>query len=205
MSKGEIFIVGAGLSLQGFDFNLLKDKTTIAVNRSIKDLSNATYFVTADSGIARDLETWVENKNPIKVLCYTPTHKKYSVLAEAIPNFDLVVKYSGGNPCPPMGLKFGEFQSGGNSGFCALQFAVLMNYSPIYLLGFDLTDVNGEFCRRQKKELRYMKKMLKWYNYFKAGLSVVKEKTDIEVFSCSPISKLNSVIPYIPIDKAMRS
>jgi len=120
-------------------------------------------------------------------------------------NFDLVVKYSGGNPCPPMGLKFGEFQSGGNSGFCALQFAVIMNYSPIYLLGFDLTDVNGEFCRRQKKELRYMKKMLKWYNYFKAGLSVVKDKTNIEVFSCSPISKLNSVIPYIPIDKAVRS
>ena len=44
----EVFIVGGGTRLSGFDFNKLKNKNVIAVNKSICYVPNANYFITMD-------------------------------------------------------------------------------------------------------------------------------------------------------------
>ena len=194
----EIFIVGAGESLRGFDYARLRDRETVAVNKVIQDLPSATYFLTADSGIASNVLNWTTHVNAVKVLAYTPTHRRLEKFQKTFLDFDIVIKYSGGNPCPDMGFKFGEFQPGGNSGFCALQFAVIMGYSPIYLLGIDLK--GGHIY--DAKTLRWPTLLSQFYDAWVRGLKVL-EKTAFEVYSCSPISRLNDVIPYKNIDEVL--
>ena len=187
----EIFIVGAGESLRDFDYSRLVDKRTVVVNKAIQDLPSATYWLTADSGIASNVQDWTRDSDAIKVLAYSPTHKRIDKFQKVFTDFDVVIKYSGGNPCPDIGFKFGEFQSGGNSGFCALQFAVIMRYSPIYLLGIDLAGGHLYDAKRPS----WTKLLSEFYESWKKALKILKE-TDIEVYSCSPTSRLNDVIPY---------
>ena len=200
----EIFIIGAGSSFQGFDFSKLKDKETIAVNKSIKDVPNPTYFFTADSGIASNVVEWTEGIDTIKVLAYSVTHKRFEKFEKAFPNFDFIIKYGSGNPKPDIGFRFGEFQPGQNSGFSALQFAVIMGYTPIYLLGFDLTsDKQGRIHRHDTKSQSFQFTLNEFYDYFKKGLEILKT-TDIKVYSCFPISRLNKIIPFLDIDYVLR-
>ena len=69
----DVFIIGGGSSLKGFDFSRLKNKETIAVNMSALDVPNPTYCITADSNIFRKVQegyfngvetTWVLVTNP---------------------------------------------------------------------------------------------------------------------------------------------
>lgn len=199
----EIFIIGGGPSLLNFPFDKLKDKETIAVNKSIKDVPNPTYFFTADSGIASNVVEWTKGIYTIKVLAYSTTHKRFELLRDSFINFDFIIKYGSGNPKPDIGFKFGEFQPGQNSGFCALQFAVVMGYSPIYLLGFDLTsDEQGRIHRHDVKSQSFQSTLNEFYDYFKRGLEALK-KTDIAVYSCSPISRLNNIVSFIDVDYAL--
>ena len=55
--RDEVFIVGGGSSLSGFDFQKLKNRDTIAINMSALDVPNPTYCITADSGIFRKIQT----------------------------------------------------------------------------------------------------------------------------------------------------
>lgn len=198
----EIFIVGAGISLEGFDFSKLEDQTTIAVNRSVQDVPEPTYFLTADSGIASQVRSYIDGIDTVKVLVYTPTHRRVKLFRNAFADFDVIIKYSGGNPTVPIGFRFNEFQSGQNSGFCALQFAVIMGYSPIYLLGIDLVATGGRFCRHQDKPMGFQRVLDEFFAYFEKALTVLRQ-TDIKVCSCSPVSRLNSIIPYVSIDNAL--
>lgn len=191
-------MIGAGESLKNFDFSRLRDRRTIAVNKVIRVVPGATYFLTADSGIASSVLDWTRDSGATRILAYTPTHKRFDKLQASFTNFDLVIKYSGGNPCPDIGLEFGEFQSGGNSGFCALQFAVIMGYSPIYLLGIDLS--GGHLY--DAKGNAWPGYLNKFYEAFRKGLEALR-KTDFKVYSCSPVSRLNSVIPYVNIDEVL--
>ena len=72
----KIFVVGAGESLRGFDFSRLRDRETVAVNKVIRDFPDATYWLTADSGIASNVIDWTRDSKAIRVLAYSPTHKR---------------------------------------------------------------------------------------------------------------------------------
>lgn len=194
----EIFIVGAGESLRGFDYSRLRDRETVAVNKVIRDVPHATYFLTADSGIASNVLDWTRGSDAVKVLAYTPGHRRLEKFQKTFLDFDVVVKYSGGNPCPDMGFRFGQFQAGGNSGFCALQFAVIMGYSPIYLLGIDLR--GGHLY--DTKTRRWPTLLNEFHGAWVKGLKVL-EKTNVETYSCSPVSRLNDVIQYKNIDEVL--
>lgn len=209
MSK-EIFIVGGGPSLQGFSFDKLRDKETIAVNKAVLEVPNPTYFLTADSGIAFNVVELTKGIDTIKVLAYSATHKRIGLLRSSFANFHLVIRYKGKNPIerktigmPDIGFNFDEFQPGQNSGFCALQFAVIMGYSPIYLLGFDLTsNENGKLHRHYDKSQRWQSTLDEFFGFFKRGL-IALEGSDVKVFSCSSISRLNGIIPFLDIDKVL--
>ncbi len=198
----EIFVVGAGESLRGFDFSRLRDRETVAVNKVIRDLPDATYWLTADSGIASNVIDWTRDTKAIRVLAYSPTHKHIDRFQKVFVDFDVVIQYSDTwrtSPCPDIGFKFGEFQPGGNSGFCALQFAVIMGYSPIYLLGIDLC--GGHIY--DTKTRRWPTLLDEFYGAWTRGLKILK-KTSVEVYSCSPVSRLNDVIEYKNVDEVLR-
>lgn len=207
------FIVGGGPSLRGFDFNRLKTVDTIAINQSIFHVPNPNYFITMDY-------LYVKNNPQIFDI---KTHKIFianhcvdyiqeingkitdtrSGLVYELDKFDEVIDswYPVG-----MGDYYGHFVHGGNSGFCALQLAVLRGYTEIYLLGIDLvtekakTHFHDAYCL----PMGFGDKLRSYEQAFVAGLSVLNcDMPDVKVYSCSPISTLNEKIPYKSIEEAL--
>jgi hypothetical protein len=130
------FIIGGGPSLRGFDFERLRGEKIIAVNRAFMDVPWADMMISMDNRfyrwILRDdikgarssyvafkgLRVWVDMSN-----------LRYGADVHYVKGWD--------GWKMPHSLKGGIYV-GGNSGFCALQIAVLLDASPIYLLGFDM-------------------------------------------------------------------
>jgi len=204
--KREVFIIGGGASLKGFPFGKLKDKETIAVNVAAFDVPNPTYCITADSGIFRKLQegyfkgidtTWVVVSNPEHTtmkwrngrFIHSQSKFVYNLFA---PN--MIIRNAGTDG---IGLTFKDFKTGYNSGFCGFQLAVLLGYERIYLLGFDLaTKPNSHYHDRYGEKGISTITFERYYKNFKLALQFIRDKTDIEVISCSSVSRLNDMIPY---------
>lgn len=221
MSGREIFIVGGGHSLQSFDFERLANKNTITINKSMFDVPHPDYMITMDFtfinkvGISR-----FDSINTTKVFVanFVPAYMEYVKgriidtrhgLIYDLHDFDLIIKcnYETG-----FGFSFREFRHGNNSGFCALQLAVLLGYDTIYLLGIDL-NLNGQSLTTGKSHYHdgygeslksFNTKLQQYYENFAVGLSQIKaSRPGIKVYSCSNISRLNQVIPYKMIDEVL--
>ena len=207
--KDDVYIIGGGISLKGFDFRKLKDKNTIVVNMSAFDVPNPTYCITADSGILRKVQegyfkdidtTWVLVTNPNhcsmkwKNGVFKHIHSGYVYNLFAV---NMIIRNAG---VEGIGFEFKDFRTGYNSGFCAFQLAFLLGYKRIHLLGFDLCekDSRTHYHNRYRNKKTISDKMFeKFYTNFVLAIGILKEKTDIEVISHSKISRLNSFIPYL--------
>jgi len=204
-----VYIVGGGASLRGFDFkNKLRGKRVIAVNKAIFFVPHADVFITMDYTFLRKIENkpapfysadkvFVLNMDNgyIKFENNSPVDTRFNLKYE-LQDFDVVVK---SHKTAGIGFRFSDFRNGGNSGFCALQFAVIMRYSPIYLLGIDLkcagndTHFHGGYGESKPK---FQDKLEEYYKMFFTALSILKTRPWVKVYSCSSISRLNGIIPY---------
>ncbi len=211
MRKDDVYIVGGGTSLKGFDFQKLKDKDTIAVNVSAFDVPNPTYCITADSNIFRKVQegffkdidtTWVLVTNPDHCSMKYKDGKFKHVHSSHIYNLfsmNMIIKNAG---VEGIGFEFKDFRTGYNSGFCAFQLAVLLGYKKIHLLGFDLCENNSKTHYHNKYKNRKTireKDFEKFYANFVLAIKILKEKTNIEIISHSKISGLNNFIPYVSL------
>ena len=163
--REKVFIVGGGPSLYGFNFNRLKDHDTIVVNDSVFCTPQPTYFVTMDY-------TWTL-KHDIKygkISCqndtafFNPSMKrfflvsfggdrlgitKYGIIDRVkgvsydLRIFDVVIHTSGYGG---FGGSFGDFRSGSDSGYAAIQLAAALGYKDIYLLGLDFVVEDMSSC-----------------------------------------------------------
>ena len=231
-----VFVIGGGPSLKGFDFSHLSGVDTIVINNAVFDVPNPKYFVTMDY-------TWLI-KNDIHYNTYPTSKQKkffstFRVFVLAFKGercvetkigvidkdfnieydlrmFDKVVRISkyGG-----IGLDFNDFRCGSDSGYSALQLAVVLDYEEIYLLGIDfkVNKVKQNVARGIKlsSETHYFetasrtisdefeKKLNEFMIPYPNAFREIKEKTNCKVFSCSPISQLNSYIPYIDINQVL--
>jgi len=202
--KDQVFVVGGGPSLKDFNFERLRYKDTIAVNVSALDVPDPNYCITADSGMFKKVQEgvfaniktcWVGVTNPNHctmqykdgVFRNTKTGFVYNLFA-----FDVIIKNNG---VEGFGFSFDDFKTGYNSGFCALQLAYLLGYAKIYLLGIDL-QTGDHYHERYNGRIQKTCIDL-FYKSFVEALQIIKEKTDTQVFSCSSISRLNNIIPYV--------
>lgn len=212
-----IYIVAGGPSLKGKSFELLRNKTTIAVNAAIVDVPNPDYFITVDYSFLHkvpNIHNILENSPATKVFVANMTHPFMKEIRGAIADtrfnlvydlslFDLIIK---SRNVDGIGRTFGAFCSGLNSGYCALQLAILLRAQKVYLLGVDLTvqkntHYHDWYCTRRERFVRVLGDYLKhWEN----GLRQIQAGTDVEVISCSPISPLNEIIPYIPYEEVLQ-
>ncbi len=206
--KGDVFIIGGGNSIRGFPFDKLKDKETIAINMSALDVPNPTYCITADSSIFRKIQegyfkgvktTWVLVTNPDHCTMKWRDGKFKNIKNGFVYNLfcvNMIIRNAG---VEGIGFSFKDFKTGYNSGFCGFQLAVLLGYKRIYLLGFDL--VSGIKCHYHNRYggRKISKDNLdKFYDNFVIALEEIKEKTDIEIFSCSNVSRLNKYVRFVP-------
>ena len=202
----KVYIVGGGKSLSGYDFSKLKNEDTIAVNVSALDVPNPTYCITADSSIFRRVQegrfkgidtTWVLVTNPehcsMKFRDGKFVHKDGFVYNLFCMN--MVIRNAG---VEGIGFSFSDFRTGYNSGFCALQLAVLLGYDEIHLLGFDMQGLYYHQHYGPTKQIA-INTFEKFYKNFVLALNILKDRTSIKVISRSKISRLNSIIPYIPL------
>ena len=204
--RKEVYIIGGGYSLKDFDFNKLKDKDTIVVNKAIKYLPNATYFITIDFTVLKKMPQ-INKVFPTKMFIANFTkpylqEKEGKIvdirfnLVYKLEDFDVIIK---SHKTEGMGIKFNDFRNGDNSGFCALQLAVILGYEKINLLGIDLIATSQTHFHEGYNESKesFQKKLDRYYGNFVVGLNELKSKRpDIKIVSCSPISKLNEIIPY---------
>lgn len=188
----EIYVVGCGPSLKNFNWNLLSDKTTIAVNGALKDVPNPDYFITADSyfcRVATHYKFW--NKEAYKILVMKPDHQYFYRVKRIVKYFDKRIepnRYDG-----QIGFDENNFATGQNSGFCGMQLAIILGAQVVRLLGMD-------FCSKESNNYHnmYTSNPQKWnefFTHFKTGIKILKEQ-GIEVISHSPISLLNGYIEY---------
>lgn len=138
----DVFIVGGGNSLQNFNFDLLKDKCVITINRSFIHVPFAQVLYFSDyrfymwaSGKMGDDNELIDNFKKYKGKIYTISNKisndeRISVLINSgKTGFDTIN---------------GKLKHGGNSGYAAINLAYHLGAKRIILMGYDMKKLKGK-------------------------------------------------------------
>lgn len=208
--KQECYVLAGGPSLKDFDYSKLEGKDVITINKSFFSYPKAKYFITMDhsfltkhSKINKQLKNSKATKIFIANFCFPFMEEKDGRIVDTRWNiiyklnaFDVIIKsyYR-----EHFGFELNEFHNGQNSGYCAVQLAILLGYKEINLLGIDLnvTDKTHHHEGYGEAMERFTPKLAEYYDYFKRAILDLQEKeTDIEIYSCSKISKLNKFLKY---------
>lgn len=205
-----VYVVGGGTSLINFDFKVLTNKQTIVVNKAIFYVENPTNFITMDYTFLRKVD--LQRFKNIKT-------KKYFVANFSIPQLKIInneivdtrfnLRYLGikeifdniiySKTVNGVGNTFRDFRNGENSGMCGIQLAIILGYTDIYLLGFDLrADKMTHFHEGYKQNIDKFNVNLKKYFYnFRGALREVKQKfPNVKIYNCSRDSLLSRYIQY---------
>jgi hypothetical protein len=200
------FILGGGPSIlenikEGFNFKLLKDEITLGVNKAYK-LIIPRYLVFGD------LYFWDTYKEEVRNIKCTKISPDYN--SRRAGSVDQDIFLTKGNMKNDLGSLLTEtfskeISAWNNSGVWALRLAYIFGLNPIYLIGIDVVkwddkgnthfhkDYNPDRVKAVSDK-RYKSFFLAWSR----TISLLKKK-NIQMFSCSKISKLNDIIPYINI------
>jgi hypothetical protein len=194
-----IYIIGGGSSLIGFDFDRLKDKITIGCNKAAF-IANTTYLAFFDKNFLTECREQIE-EFPGIVITMEDDHivleeRSNELDRETIicPHWKHRYQELSETRLTPLGVseRFSDgVNTGGNSGFFALNIAYLMGANPIYLLGMDMqfgyggkkwfykgVDINGG-----ERQYEHMKQA------FEYG-AIFFDQKKVKVYNCSPISRL---------------
>ena len=215
----EIYIVAGGPSLAGFDFSKLANKTVMVVNKSIVDIPKANIFITMDYTFIDYIDRKTDNKLtrasfkrlPCIKYFVVATNNQYIRLVngnyvDIRSNYQYILKdfnqVIASNSAYGIGGNFYQFVHGCNSGYCAIQLALILGYKKIHLLGFDLqidTETHYHHGYKQNK-LQFEKKLDMYYNYYVVGLHNIKLKfPNVKMISYSKEGRLNKFIEYKPL------
>jgi hypothetical protein len=214
--KKRVFIVGGGPSLRGFDYEQLEKERTITVNASIFDVPSADYFITMDHSFLKKMRAKkkaFDDRQCSKVFVAGLHHRFLKEVRGTIidtrfgriyilDQFDVIIKSRIEHGC---GFTLGDFRSGENSGFCGLQLAVLLGFDEIYLLGIDLCVRQNEthYHDLYPSQKLFAERLILYEKNFRRGLLDIKKQTDIKVISCSELSPINDIIPYMKIEDVL--
>ncbi len=203
-----VFIVGGGPSLMGMDLSFLNNEDVICVNRSIDLVKNPKYFITMDYSfftkigssvrsivskaqsshfILNKQHSYIQNIGGV----YTDTRNNFRY--EGLHYFSSVISsYKETNAISGFGQNMTEFCHGDNSGYCAIQFAVIAGYKEIYLLGFDL----GEPINKHQTHFhssypnfsisRFYQKIQTYRRYLIESITKIKKYKSTRFYTLTP-------------------
>ena len=185
-----VYIVACGPSMREFPWDTLRGLPTIAVNGAILNVPDPAVFLTACSAFAiRSFRSDFWNTRARKVLIMGKSHRNYRKVEPFIHLFNEVhapSRFDG-----KIGFSWDAFATGRNSGFCALQYAVLQGAKTIHLCGFDL-NTPGHYYAEGGPSVTTINNFLM---HFRTGLRILLDH-GVKVISHSPVSRLNDMIPY---------
>ena len=183
-----MFCVGGGPSLKGFDWDKLKGKKVIAINRAFQVLPEAQYIYFSD------LKFWNGYREELL------KHSAIKVTGDKRIKHDKVVSYRF-TGLKGIDIKPGCLRTGNNSGYAAINLAIHLGAKFIMLLGYDMDYTDGThwhegYPTRSGK----IKKMLPWFDSMKHDL----EYLGVQVFNCNKESKIET-FSKVNIDYALCS
>ena len=168
----EVFIIGGGESLKGFDFSTLKNKNTIAVNYAINYVPNCKVLVAFDTNYhimnSNFLESWSGT-------CYTDR----DVLMQDNIIYVPVVQSPEWGKVQPYVCCFN------NSGLAAINIAWWLGYDKINLLGFDFTGGNFHYGN----EIGGTKINQNWFSKTNEKYKRLLQDININIVNLNPNSK----------------
>jgi hypothetical protein len=126
------FILGGGYSLTGFDFERLRGRRTIAVNRAFEWAPFAEILFSMDF----DYYKWCLKHKAAAFLGFTGARVFLDSMNSPFGGEIYYIRKVGIEGFPAS-LKTGIYTAN-NSGYGALQIALCLGANPIYLLGFDM-------------------------------------------------------------------
>lgn len=213
-SSNKVFIIGGGPRVNDFNFNLIGGHDTICVNKSIDLIKNPTYFITMDYSFFQKVgkpiheviskaksSHFIVNKGnayireEAGVILDTRSGMQYKDLDKFTSVIDSHQTF---DPIDGFSKTINKFSHGQNSGFCAIQFALLAGYEEIYLIGFDL-DVSTKsthFHNDYKNNVdSYRKKITSYHDSFKTAFYKTSEKS--KIFLCTASNVLQAYVPLL--------
>jgi len=159
-SSMDVYIIGGGPSLKDFNWNLLIGKKTIGCNDAYQlgyDVCKVCIF-----GDAKWYQNHKESLASYKGIVYGA---EPALVNKAVdPRIKLLKRYAKGICTDGVGWN-------GNTGFTAINLAILLGASRIFLLGFDmkrtLEDSNWHPNNLDKNPPAVYKKFIEWSKYIK--------------------------------------
>lgn len=187
-----VYIIGGGPSLKGFNWNLLKGKKTIAINKAIQFYPNADVVYWTDGRF----HDWFKDEiSKYKGLKYTITPRR-----DYMVDVNLLKR----------GIKFGletatdTLAHGNNSGYAAINLAIHLGAKKIILLGYDMSNNGAQSHFHDGYKVNATSAKI-YTTHFLPGFSVLKESIkgmNIKILNACPTSKLK-VFPIITIEEAL--
>lgn len=173
-----VYIIGGGPSLKDFNWNLLKGKKVIAINRAYEVLPWAEVLYWTDSRFYKWYKSDIDKLNNIKVTC-RPFNN--------MPRDIILLKSNNNNK---LDLRPSFISHGNNSGYGAINLAVKMGVKKIYLLGYDMNSKPNQSHWHNGYQASHNHsiygKMISQFD----GLNEELERLGIEIFNANPSSKL---------------
>lgn len=130
-----IYLIGGGASLRGFDFGRLAGKKVLTINSAFK-------YVRPDIMNWNDPDVYGKNKAAIDAI-KCEKYVRREVAIEGAKTYQITHEFHGKD-----GMTKGIYGGGKANEFCsgitALSLAIALNFSPIYLLGYDGGPIGGE-------------------------------------------------------------
>lgn len=215
----KVFIIGGGPSIETSSLKTLINCDTIAVNKSVFFVPNPTHFITMDYTFMRKVGlprvkglkaskhfvvnmsiSYIQPRNGV------PTDTRYGIAYNQL--FDVYDTIHVCHREDGMGYNFGDFRCGNNSGYCALQLAFILGYKKIYLLGFDM-GIQGNKTHfhsgYRENPVIFGRRVCDYIKAFSVGIKEAKKKfPNSELFSCSKVSGLNNIIPYVSLNEVVK-
>ena len=191
--KGEtVFLIGGGPSLKDFNFERLKSKRTIAINKAFLHHPTADIVYWTDSRFY----TWYKNDID-KFRGEKFTTKPYGNVTKDIK----VLKNSGKNG---LELDASSVRHGNNSGHAAMNLAYHLGAKRIVLLGFDMQNSNGAshfhdgYPVKQTRDDVYKRSMIPEFHFIGEEL----KKRNVHVINANPNSALR-IFTLMPLEKTL--
>jgi len=186
-----VYIVGGGPSLKNFNWNQLKGKHTIAINKAFQVMPWSEVVYWTDARFYRWNKPAIDSLKGIKVTC-----RNAPSLAP-----DVVLLTTSGRTGLDKRPNF--IRAGNNSGFAAINVAFHLGVKKIYLLGFDMESGDGKTHWHEGYGIRHDHKIYErnMIGNFDGVFELLKTE-GIELWNANPKSKLRS-IPKCTVEDAL--
>jgi len=214
------FVIGGGASIltlqnDGFDFEeLAREEVIVGVNKAYK-LCPLDFLASIDIDFLNESSEAIKGLDCFKVMPDICIKHYDEDDLSVIPITDTCRQQGRGHhkrSQPP--TKFHEFCYVGGSGLFGIKVAYILGLNPIYLIGFDCIRVEGrshfhdDYLNTSRDLVECTDNRLKQASIPMLQFAAVLRKffqNPVQVYSCSPISILNSEIPYRDLQEVLHA